>query len=412
MDAKTKGAWIVHHADKLAQVVAPSEFENILVAGKAARLLSAIARSEQAAIANQTVEAFAKAANITRLELPGLLSYLESRHLVSVGTSGIDVLGITTSTVLSHTGTGFDSLHPTSSEQGVVELAELVSDKPLARSDALQRVGDELGIASKDLETLALQTEDLGFVDSVEVGGDKLYFNGNLFRRENARKIRAVLTSLSDSETRLISDVEAQLARSACLPFDDVQRTLGEALFLKLHAIGMYDVNRVSNDAETVLFVTRPSAFGKFGDPFVDDALDLAKAFVTCLTYGMTRSTASRGRIQFLRALLERLILGQWVGPATAIGQDYRVLEYKGVVRTKAVQGGMYKMKLLKRDVGELALHVLTDGDASDATVLHAASVTEYSPPESQRTITRKRQNRVSEKASRELLLAIRSGGG
>ena len=64
----------------------------------------------------------------------------------------------------------------------------------------------------------------------------------------------------------------------------------------------------------------------------IDDAFDLAKALVAALTYGMTERSSGTGRIQSIDLLLGRLIAGGSVGPATAIGQDYRVLEEKRVV--------------------------------------------------------------------------------
>ena len=89
----------------------------------------------------------------------------------------------------------------------------------------------------------------------------------------------------------------------------------------------MYDLNGVSNELQRVDFLTKPAAFEKYGNALVEDALDLAKAFVTSLTYGMTYSPASRGQITMLPLLIRKLLRGAWVGPATAIGQDYKVLE-------------------------------------------------------------------------------------
>jgi hypothetical protein len=68
-----------------------------------------------------------------------------------------------------------------------------------------------------------------------------------------------------------------------------------------------------------------------------------------------------------LPALLGKLIGGGEIGPATAIGQDYRVLEVNRVVKLRpdATYPNRFFMKLLKKEVGELALHVLTQGNAS-----------------------------------------------
>ena len=72
----------------------------------------------------------------------------------------------------------------------------------------------------------------------------------------------------------------------------------------------MFDVNVVGNESGKNYFVTRPAAFSKFTNTIADDALDLAKALVASLTYGMTVSSYYRGRIQ--------MISGGSVGPATA----------------------------------------------------------------------------------------------
>jgi hypothetical protein len=166
---------------------------------------------------------------------------------------------------------------------------------------------------------LLVQSEEIGFVDSEEIGpGKKLYFNGNVFRRGSANKINAVLASLTEEDQRKTREMEDLLRKTGCVTVVQAEILLGEELFKKLNSIGMYDVSQVSNEAESVMYVTRPAAFGKFGDPFTDDALDLAKALVACLTYGMTRSAQSRGRIMMLHALLGKLIRGGSVGPATA----------------------------------------------------------------------------------------------
>jgi hypothetical protein len=169
----------------------------------------------------------------------------------------------------------------------------------------------------------------------------------------------------------------------------------------------------VNNDKEDIAYLTRPAAFSKYGNPFVEDALDLAKAFVSSVTYGMTRSSSARGKIAYPGALIRKLIRGEEIGPVTAIGQDYKVLEMRGVVKIRRDRWG-YSMKLLKKEVGEIALQVITGGDASDLSLLKfpGASVTAYSGPEVNREIGRKRQKVNSKKETRDILMALRTGGG
>ena len=117
MDAKTKGAWLVHHTHKLEQVTGVHEFNNIYAAGKAAILLSALSASDQTSLNRSRVELLAKASNINTLfELPKLLELLAARSLVQVSKKAVDVLGVTTTAVVQHASGVFDDLAPSASE--------------------------------------------------------------------------------------------------------------------------------------------------------------------------------------------------------------------------------------------------------------------------------------------------------
>ena len=153
----------------------------------------------------------------------------------------------------------------------------------------------------------------------------------------------------------------------------------------------MVDVSGVGNDAGQHHFVSSPAAFSKFTNSIADDALDLAKALVASLTYGMTKSAQGRGRIIALTALMNRLLQGHFVGPATAIGQDYRVLEFKRVIEVKQEPNGLFSMRLLKPDVGRLALAVLQEGGVvpGASPALPGASVSVFTGPEKNRMETR-----------------------
>lgn len=112
-------------------------------------------------------------------------------------------------------------------------------------------------------------------------------------------------------------------------------------------------------------------------------------------------------------ALMRKLIGGSWVGPATAIGQDYKVLELKGVIEVRPTGDKRYLMRLLKKDVGELALRVVTEGEASSTSLLDLPSVsaTKYYGPEKNRAISRRKQSEPLKKGVAQLLSDLRTGG-
>jgi len=413
MDAKVTGAWLLHHSLKLQQVTGGQDFNNVNAAGKAGTLLSALSSNEQTTLDRPHVEALARAANINTLfELDPLLARLKQRNLIEVSASGVDVLGVTSEKVLTHTAEVFDSLSPSPKEKASILLAEATSITPLQQKNSVEYLSDTCKLTKPESNDLLDDAEQIGLVDFEDLGGgDKVYFNGNLFRRDIMKKTQAVLASLSSEDTTKIGEVEARLKTSGCLPLDTVRRILGSSLLDKLNAISMYDICVVNNDQENIAYVTRPAAFSKFGNPFLEDALDLAKAFVSSLTYGMTRSGDVRGQIRYPRALIRALIDGRWIGPVKAIGEDYKVLELKGVVKVEPYGRG-YRMKLLKKEVGEIALEVLSAGDASGLSVTKfpTASVSSFTAPERTREKTRRKQQLNNKRETRDIVMALRTG--
>lgn len=408
---------MINHTKKLLDVRDTNDFEDIELAGKCGVFLSNLAASdEQSDLNADKVNAIAKVSNIKKTEIETIKTKLEEARLVETGRNGsISVLGITTSTVLIHTADIFSNCNPTNYQKAALELSENVSDLPKGEKILVEYISDTYKLSKNESNDLFLQSEDIGFVDYEKLDDNsKFYFNGNLFRREGVAKTNAVLSSLSDVDTRKIVDLDQLLTAQGCLTLEKAKSVLGEQLLSKLQSIGMYDFNEVSNANETKTFVTKPSAFSKYGNPFEEDALDLAKAFVASLYYGMNFSAPGRGKITMLKALLRRLVNGYEVGPATAIGEDYKLLELKRVIQLRRESNSTrYYMRLLKKDIGALAMQVLEFGDTTEQTVvgssIYSGSVTNYVGPEHKRYVNRKKQNTQSKKSVAELLRTFRS---
>lgn len=419
MDKKTKGSWLIHHTNKLQGVTNQSGYENTYLAGKAGILLSAISANNETTVNNDRLTVLAKAANINEtFELPKLIDVLQQQKLIDKSQGGVAVLGVTTTTALQHTADLFESLAPKANELASIALAEYASVAPILANDVASDLADTYKLARADLEQLFLDAEQIGFIDTEKLGsGQTLLFNGNLFRRDTTKKIKDVLDSLNVDERDKLKELTEILRKQACISTDHAEQLLGEALFQKVTAIGLFDISVVSNSSENVGFLTLPSAFSKYSNSMVDDAFDLAKAFVSSITYGMTKSYHERGQIQMVDALLTTLVNGESVGPVKAIAEDYKVLELKGVVEVKqgAKKGRTGPMlRLLKREVAELALQAIRQGDVSEHSlnVLPTAAVTTFDGPENNRHKVRRRQIKMSPKATNDMLSILRTGGG
>lgn len=414
MKKKVKGAWIIHHAKKI-QTTTSQDFDSISFAGKCGHLLSAISGESQEQLTTKKLEALAKANYISpKGELPSILNELERQRLISKGKNGIETLGLTGNTILEYTSTIFEESTHDDHEEAVIDISEMASEKPLTFSYAKEYVSDNFKLSSGDASTTLLMGNGLQLFDSENISKDEsILFNGNLFRRKDAKKINIVLSSLTGEENRLLVELNSKLEDAGCLPLAVAKKILSDNLFNKLHSIGMFDVNVVGNESGRSYFVTRPAAFSKFTDSIADDALDLAKAFVASLTYGMTVSAFYRGRIQQISLLMEKLIRGSVVGPATAIGSDYQALEYKGVLKIIPHDNGRFSMRLLKPEVGKLALSVIQSGDitAESIVTIPGAKVTEYVNPETTREFIRKNCTEAVKIQARNLLDDIRLGG-
>lgn len=412
---RTRGAWVIHHGRKArAALKGGATFPALETAGQAASLLSSLAATDEITMSKKRVNALSQAAGFNPiLELPRILEILQTKRLIDKASDGsIAVVGLTTSATAGHASEIFEELDPSNDERATIVAAETTTDAPLVFDRVAEFIGDEFKLSRADRGDLLQAATSIGFVDAEGEGEDRLVFNGNVFRRGTSLKVKKILDSVKPMEMAKVSELEAKLAAKGCVTLESVIKVLGRDLFDKLRAAGMYDLEFVHNPAGEFGFVTRPSAFHKYNDPMVDDVFDLAKALVAALFYGMNQSAASRGKITMITALLRNLIAGYPVGPATAIGQDYKVLEEAGVLQTWSDRWG-YSMKLLKKDVGEMALTVLTKGDVSSdnaSTQPLVGSMQGFVGPETSRWSFRGKQTVESKKATRNILESLRTG--
>ena len=237
-----------------------------------------------------------------------------------------------------------------------------------------------------------------------------LLFNGNLFKRDSVRKSARVLSSLSQTEQSRLFSVREVLDKAGCVGSMYCENELGPALFEKLKAAGVLDVSTVSNEQGEHAFVTLPGAFHKFVNPLIDDSFDMAKALVSALSYGKNQRSRSKGRIRSVEWILGALLAGRTIGPATAIGADYRVLEQNRVIELEHAANSMYYMRLLKSEIGELALSVLKQGDANPESIgsFPTVPMTSYTGPERTRERVRRNQTKPSRQHTHDILNALR----
>lgn len=398
IDDKTIGAWLLSQSKRLDNINGADRLQNISYSGKIGRLYNLLRRSSQhektIIINKETLDAVCRLNGIDRQTKEVGIQTLKSMNQINKATNGdIEVLGATSATVLETTAKIFKNSEPNPDERGSIFLSELISNSPMLRNDAEQIISEKFDIEPEQSISLIDLCKTSAIIDEVGESKKEILFNGNTFRSDkSATKVFKLLEPLPEADRRRIEEAKDMLNKKGAILDIDLQEILGIELYNRVMGIGLFDRLEVSNRSESVGYITLPDTFQKYGRPFEEDPVDDAKALLASLTYGMTRSNATRGKIAFPNALLNKLISGEDVGGeygVSAIGEDYRELEKRQVVQVTPSNrsGTRFRMKLLKPDVGALALSVIRGSSniAQETILMDISMARSFSGPEKNR---------------------------
>lgn len=421
MDNKTKGAWLLAQSKSLDAVNGAGRLENIQYAGRIGRLYNLLRRTSHddhaPVVTAATVADICRLNNIDRASRELGLSMLKSEGRIDLGNSGdVAVIGATAAGVLETTAQIFESANPSTEERAVVDLSEKVAEKPEARGIIAKQISDEHRISARHMDSLIEVCRSAAILDQSEDRGLQILFNSNTFRdAKYASKAYSLMQALNATEQSLLSVLQDKIKQKGAVSDIEAVTILGDDLYRRLVGVGLFDRLEVSNQTEAVGYLTSPDAFQKFGRPFEDDPVDDAKALLASLTYGMTRSDTARGAISWPDALLRNLINGESVGGRNgvrAIAEDYKELEKRQVVQLENKGGGRCTMKLLKKDVGELARALIKGNNiATEALLLDGSPATNFKGPSETRQVVRGRHTLQDKVFVTGALDRLRSGG-
>jgi hypothetical protein len=295
-------------------------------------------------------------------------------------------------------------------------LSEKVAERPDTRALIEEYVSDTFRINRADTSSLIDVCRTTAILDQAEDKGLVILFNNNTFKSgQYATKAFKLIEHLTAGEKESLGRLQHQMQTKGAVLDIDAHNLLGFDLYRRVVAVGLFDRLEVSNSNESVGYLTSPDAFQKFGKPFEEDPVDDAKALLASLTYGMTRSDGKRGAIIYPDALLRTLISGMEVGGnygVSAIGQDYRELERRQVVKVIPRGRDRFAMKLLKKDVGELARSMIKGITvASHTLLLEGAPATMFTGPAANRGLFRARNTLQDKQFILGALDRLRSGG-
>ncbi|MGE3829483.1 MAG: hypothetical protein AB7F76_00685 [Parvibaculaceae bacterium] len=265
--------------------------------------------------------------------------------------------------------------------------------------------------AVDDLLSLMVQVRVLGHR---RTGQGDLYFNSYVFS-DKADNIARAMNAFKDGQKQQLDDlIEAVKARPG---LDRSAAKVSPEIVSMAVGLGLVETNLVASaDGKPAEFLTLPllsaPSTGSQTEHLEDDTFHHAKLLLSSLRYGEHMSPASRGRIKDPTWIVNALLQRDSVGPCTAIGQDYVLLEQEGVIRATRAEdrfGNQYRMSIRRREPAQMVLNVLVGGGGSAQA---DRLVEKYSLPSSYTSPDRSRArgwDEVDERTRRQFLEALRS---
>lgn len=365
-DDKLKGAWILNLGKKLNTLQNTMLFDGLLDTSKIGLLLQVITANDiENSLSFDEIKIKAKSIGINSpRELKTILHELKNLKLIDYDKNfkEIVVLGLTNDGILKHTTSYFDEYAKEDSSEIIINVSEKITNMPEKIEETSKEFSDVFKLKKEEVEKYLNTAVSYELLDSDEQQG--YLYNSNIFRFDEVKKFQKILDNLTPNEKEEFLKLSNELKEKNVLDYTYCISKYNPNLLSKLIKVNIVDANIVNSPYGEATFITLPSSFKKFSDnnALIDDVMDFAKAFLSSIYYGMSKSKQSRGKLDTYYFVLKKLINGDEIGCATAICEDYRYLEIKGVLKVWKCPSYGCKMKLMKKEVGEIVFKLLEDG--------------------------------------------------
>lgn len=257
----------------------------------------------------------------------------------------------------------FESLEPnTGKARACQHLVHLASELPLPEDHARQQLASAYDEETANLAIdLARGLRLVAFTEPFS--GYAVSYSDRVWRKAGPRAAKRISTFSQEDRTALEVIVETvqehqgypeELLRRWAINNNTVQM-LDFAV-----GVGLVTRTGITTPGGTKPFLTTPHFYAEVAEEFGEDVCDRVKLFLNSIRNGQYFSPSSKGRIREPIAILRALLNKVTVGPATAIGRDYAMVERAGIVKVeRSGMPGRYSMTLIQSDVAQKTLEVV-----------------------------------------------------
>jgi hypothetical protein len=270
--------------------------------------------------------------------------------------------------ILRATSKLFNSLEPTSEERIVLSLFDLGIQFPTTRSDAMNKLAGE---SEQQVETALDLAKGYKIVKVLEGRSlrDPIIYSP-LIWGDNIAKAGQALSNLDGNRRALVVELINMVRKYQGLPEATARQWAeqnGDTKVIEF-AVGLGMLDRteiVSKDGGSNRFLTTPHLYGEIAANHGRDVCDRIRLFLDSIRHGQHYGRWHTGKITDPVRLLSKLIDAHEIGPCTAIGNDYILVEKAGIVNVKpsSYKAGQFTMHLVQKDTVGLIRDMLVQAE-------------------------------------------------
>lgn len=428
MDKIEKGSWIIntikHTEGVRTDTLELNELEVTERAGKAGILLGKLLVDKQEIISGKKLSVFARTANIAPDAIQRYAEILKKFGQVDYkldkfsNVSELEIYCLSAEDALETVSEIFDYYEPNDIETGNLETLKKTFEFPLSKEEILDKLVNDVGISEQCVSDILAIESTFALVKNERIDSKEIYYNEYAFADEGTKIARAV-SSLSESQRNDVNYVMNKIKNSQGYLGEALKKEINPDTIAMMEGVGLIDGITVNSDFGKADFYTTPQLIGPgIGSWTISsDVFNHAKLLLSSLRYGEYKSVASRGAIYTsskMMNIVNKLLRKEWVGPCTAIGEDYKLLEMDGVISVKPCNG-MYQMRLRQMEVGKLVKQMLEYNMVVNDTVneidVFNNLPTGYISPEERRKNIQAYRTEPIRKIQEKFIESIRTGG-
>ncbi|AZV69229.1 hypothetical protein DT426_27525 [Bacillus cereus] len=342
------------------------EFDSLSLSGKAGRFLGVI-RGNTSIDNAKKLEKMAQSVGIARRELHTII--LPELEKASDGTVEVmwDVLGnivhieeyiFSQNKVLEITGQFLENMNPTDIERITLETMDETKRAPLLEHELLNLLSKK-GFHEKNIElSTNLQTSFSLIQKLTNMGKEPIYSNEYVWGA-NHHKIAHAFTSLQLEEKQTLKEVIDLVQNTQGFPLEKLPPIDGNLILLS-KKIGMINPTTIISSRG----VQKEFGFSANlleSNPYNDDIMDDVKLLLASIRFGENYTPYST--IKHPERFLNYLIEQKKIGPHSANGTDYTLLERRGIVKVTKSEfyQDRYYLELIREDVAKEALKIIAN---------------------------------------------------